>query len=140
MLVASDLGRAKEVYFEQYLPARKVNMALVDRALEVASEEAATASRYVDTTAARTQSYAWLAVGLFVLLGAAAGMGLSRAVGTIARDFEGAAQEVWRQRDHMQAVYDRDARCAHGGGRRHHPHAQPGGLCAARLHGERAHR
>src|SRR5207302_1588891 len=38
------------------------------------------------------------------LLGAAAGMGLSRAVGTIARDFEGAAQEVWRQRDHMQAV------------------------------------
>ena len=104
MLVATDLGRAKEVYFEQYLPARKANMELVDRALEVASEEAATASRYVDTTAARTQSYAWLAVGLFVLLGAAAGMGLSRAVGTIARDFEGAAQEVWRQRDHMQAV------------------------------------
>ena len=56
MLVASDLGRAKEVYFDQYLPARKANMALVDRALEVASEEAATASRYVDTTAARTQS------------------------------------------------------------------------------------
>src|SRR5207244_4342141 len=84
--------------------ARDINMELVEHALRMASEEVAAAAQLTETEAARTLFLAWMALGVFVVVGLTSGLLLSRAVRTIAARFEKAAAEVTRQRDHLQAV------------------------------------
>ena len=103
-LATSNARKARAVYFRQYVPARAVNMRLVEQALQMASEEVAAAAHSTETAASRTFFLAWVALGLFVLVGTTSGVWLSRAVRTIAVRFETAAAEVTEQRDHLQAI------------------------------------
>ena len=103
-LVAEDPARAKRVYFEAYLPARALNMELVDRALRLATAEVAEASQYAAAKGRQTITLAWLALGLFIVVGTTSGIRLSTSVRKVARDFEQAAAVVGEQRDRLRAV------------------------------------
>jgi len=105
-LVATDPAEAKRAYFEEYLRARAANLDLVDQALRLATAEVAEAARYTDAKARQTIGLAWLALALFVVVGASSGILLSRSVRKIARDFEDAAAEVGDQRDRLRAMMD----------------------------------
>ena len=103
-LVAADAVTAKRVYFEGYLPARARNMELVDEALRVATAEVADAAQLASAKARQTIALAWLAFGLFVVVGTTSGIRLSGSVRKVARDFEEAAAIVGEQRDRLRAV------------------------------------
>jgi PAS domain S-box-containing protein len=103
-LATSNARKARAVYFRQYVPARAVNMRLVEQALQMASEEVAAAAHSTEAAASKTFFLAWVALGFFVLVGTTSGIWLSRAVRTIAVRFETAAGEVTEQRDHLQAI------------------------------------
>src|SRR3989475_4293972 len=103
-LAAADAVTAKRVYFEGYLPARARNMELVDEALRVATAEVADAAQLASAKARQTIALAWLAFGLFVVVGTTSGIRLSGSVRKVARDFEEAAAIVGEQRDRLRAV------------------------------------
>ena len=103
-LGAVDARKAKTLYFSRYLPARAVNMKLVEQALQMASDEVTAAGRLTEAEAARTILLAWAMLAVFALVGTGSGVVLSRAVRTIATRFETAAVEVAEQRDHLQTV------------------------------------
>ncbi|TMA38536.1 MAG: response regulator [Deltaproteobacteria bacterium] len=105
-LVTTDPAEAKRAYFEEYLRARAVNLEYVDQALRLATAEVAEAARYTEAKARQTIGLAWLALALFVIVGATGGILLSRSVRTIAQDFEDAAAEVGEQRDRLRAVME----------------------------------
>ncbi|TMA54059.1 MAG: response regulator, partial [Deltaproteobacteria bacterium] len=88
------------------LRARAVNLEYVDQALRLATAEVAEAARYTEAKARQTIGLAWLALALFVIVGATGGILLSRSVRTIAQDFEDAAAEVGEQRDRLRAVME----------------------------------
>src|SRR5262245_8602373 len=103
-VAGTDPERAKTVYFQEYLPARAVNLSLVERALGLASDEVTQTAAYAEAKGRQTITLAWLALTLFLIVGTAAGLRLSGAVGEVARDFEDAAGEVGEQRDHLRAI------------------------------------
>ena len=103
-LVGTDPAEAKRAYFEEYLRARAVNLEFVDQALRLATAEVAEAARYTEAKARQTIGLAWLALALFVVVGATSGILLSRSVRKVAQDFEDAAAKVGEQRDRLGAV------------------------------------
>src|SRR2546428_1547526 len=102
-LVATDPVRAKREYFAAYLPARALNLELVDQALQLATAEVAAAAQYAEAKARQTITLAWLALALFVIVGTTSGIRLSRSVRSVARDFENAAAKASEQRHHLRA-------------------------------------
>src|SRR5262245_49114837 len=103
-LAVTDPEAARNLYFEEYLPARAENLALVEQALRLASDEVTEAAEYAGAKGRQTIWLAWLALVLFVLVGSTAGLRLSGAVREVARDFERTAAEVGAQRDHLRAI------------------------------------
>lgn len=87
-----NIERAKELYLTEYLPARKRNMELAAEALRLANTEVNDRVSIAREEAARVQTLAWMALGIFSIAGIAFGAVFSRTVRSIAHDFEEAAR------------------------------------------------
>jgi PAS domain S-box-containing protein len=105
-LAGHDLDRARAQYVARYLPTRARDLMLAERALRIATLEVAAVNLRVDEKATEMQAIAWLALGLFLVIGTAAGLALSRAVRVIALNFERSASRIAQQRDDLRAIMD----------------------------------
>ena len=92
-LATTDFAAAQKSYLQSYLPAQEENMALINKALSLSSDELNDFDKKADEAAAQAQFFSLIAIVLFSMLGLGIAVVLGVAVTRLMRLIEKAAQE-----------------------------------------------
>ncbi len=99
-LAATNLAQATVLYREEYLPAERENLRLLEDALRLAFREVEVLDTQSEAESQRVQGIARIAIGLFFGAGLLSAFGLRRSVARVVRRFEMAAAENTEVIDH----------------------------------------
>ena len=92
-LATTDFAAAQALYRQSYLPAQEENMALIDKALDLSSDEINDFNIKADEAAEQAQNYSLVTIVLFSILGIGIAVVIGVAVTRLMRLTEKAAQE-----------------------------------------------
>ena len=92
-LATTDLDAAKNIYWRKYLPAQTENMALVNEAIRLSSDELSSFNEKANEAAAQAQFFSLVTIILFACLGLGISIFLGQAVTRLIRLTEKASRE-----------------------------------------------
>ena len=92
-LATTDLDAAKDIYWRKYLPAQTENMALVNEAIRLSSDELSNFNEKANEAAAQAQFFSLVTIILFACLGLGIAIFLGQAVTRLIRLTEKASRE-----------------------------------------------
>ena len=103
-LAATDLDAAKNIYWGKYLPSQAENMALVDEAIRLSSNELSNFNEKANEAAAQALYFSRLAMVLFACLGLGIAVFLGRAITHLEQELRTEATH-----DSLTGLYNRGA-------------------------------